>query len=57
VDPLLEAWSATSTMLTTATGAFAGHPLNVYFASIQPGRPASVKSIVQLRRTEHGVRE
>jgi Ca2+-binding RTX toxin-like protein len=24
-------------MLTTATGAFAGHPLNVYFASIQPG--------------------
>lgn len=39
LDALIRAWSDTSTMLTTATGAYAGHPLTVTFGAITNGTP------------------
>lgn len=39
LDALISAWSNTSTMATTATGAYAGHPLTVNFAGITQGTP------------------
>ncbi|MBI3569558.1 MAG: hypothetical protein HY082_00380 [Gammaproteobacteria bacterium] len=39
LDSLIQAWSDTSTMLTTATGAYAGHPLTVSFQGITAGTP------------------
>ncbi|MBK7764857.1 MAG: hypothetical protein IPI44_01390 [Sulfuritalea sp.] len=40
LEPLLKAWSDTSTMATTATGAFAGVNLSVSFAGVANGSPA-----------------
>ncbi|MBT9540373.1 MAG: hypothetical protein IV098_10935, partial [Thiobacillus sp.] len=40
LDSLLKAWSDTSTMATTATGAYAGHALTVNFAGITSGSAA-----------------
>jgi hypothetical protein len=37
LDSLLKAWSDTSPMVTTATGAYAGHALTVTFQNITPG--------------------
>jgi hypothetical protein len=37
LDTLLEAWSDTSTLATTATGAYAGHALTVNFAGVTNG--------------------
>ncbi len=39
LDALIQAWSDTSTMATTATGAYAGHPLTVTFTGITNGTP------------------
>ncbi|MBS0311985.1 MAG: hypothetical protein JSR88_11680, partial [Proteobacteria bacterium] len=39
LDSLLKAWSDTSTMATTATGAYAGHALTINFAGITNGSP------------------
>ena len=40
LDDLLGAWAATSSMATTATGAFAGVNLTVIFAGVTSGSPA-----------------
>ena len=37
LDDLINAWGATSTMATTATGAYAGHPLTILFEGVAPG--------------------
>jgi hypothetical protein len=37
LDSIVKAWSDTSTMATTATGAFAGHPLTVTFNGLTSG--------------------
>lgn len=39
LDAIIKAWADTSTMPTTFTGAFDGHPLNVSFAGITGGSP------------------
>ena len=39
LDAIIKAWADTSTMQTTFTGAFNGHPLNVSFAGITNGSP------------------
>ena len=36
---LIKVWSDTSTMLTTATGAYAGHPITVTLQGITNGTP------------------
>ena len=40
LDPILQAWSNTSTLLTTATGAYAGHPLTITFEGVTAGSAA-----------------
>ena len=40
LDNLLKAWAETSTMATTATGAFAGVDLGISFADVAQGTPA-----------------
>ncbi len=37
LDAVIKAWSDTSPMLTTATGAYAGHPLSVSFDGVAAG--------------------
>lgn len=37
LDALVKAWSDTSPMLTTATGAYAGHPLSISFEGVSAG--------------------
>src|SRR3989344_2506966 len=39
IDSLIQAWSDTSTMATTAAGAYAGHPLTITFEGIAPSTP------------------
>ncbi len=39
IDTLIQAWSDTSTMPTTATGAYTGHPLTVSFQGVTDGTP------------------
>ncbi|MDP2831692.1 MAG: calcium-binding protein [Pseudomonadota bacterium] len=39
LDALVKAWSDTSTMATTATGAYAGHALTISFAGMVSGSP------------------
>ncbi len=39
LDTLIRAWSDTSPMLTSATGAYQGHPLTINFESIAAGTP------------------
>ncbi len=39
IDALIEAWSDTSTLATTATGAYVGHPLTITFAGVTNGTP------------------
>ena len=37
LDQIVTAWSDTSTMVTTFTGAFAGHPLTIYLRHVEAG--------------------
>lgn len=39
LDALIEAWSETSAMATTATGAYAGHALTIDFQGVTSGTP------------------
>ena len=53
LNALIKAWSDTSTMLTTATGAYAGHPLTVSFQGITTDTPEYQAWLDKLTILEH----
>jgi Ca2+-binding RTX toxin-like protein len=53
LDSLIKAWSDTSTMATTVTGAYAGHTLTVTFQDVTSGSPEYEAWLDKLTVLEH----
>jgi Ca2+-binding RTX toxin-like protein len=53
LDGLIKAWSDTSTMKTTATGAYGNHPLTLTFAGVATGSAAYNDWLSKLTILEH----